>query len=104
MTYSPDLISLKRMLISGALLGSFLVFTSAAQASTYNFTTLDFGMIKGINNSGQLVGNFSDVTRNKGFVYNGSTYSTFDVSILGLINQKNGLSHDTPGTLGISGL
>ena len=22
----------------------------------------------------------------------------------GLINQKNGLSHDTPGTLGISGL
>jgi len=26
------------------------------------------------------------------------------VLVLGLFNQKNGLSHDTPGVLGISGL
>jgi probable HAF family extracellular repeat protein len=87
MSYSADLKSFKRMLISGALMGSFLVFTSvAAHASTYNFTTLDvpnatFTYATDINNNGQVVGYFfnaANAEENHGFVYNGSTYKTID--------------------------
>jgi probable HAF family extracellular repeat protein len=65
MYYSTDFKSIKRIVINWALMGSLLAFTSVAQASIYNFTTLDvpnanFTDARGINNSGRVVGTFSD--------------------------------------------
>jgi probable HAF family extracellular repeat protein len=84
MSYFPALTSFKRLVISRVLIASFLAFTSVAQASAYNFATLDvpgasINAAYGINDNGQVVGRFDVGGRPQGFLYSGGSYTTLAV-------------------------
>lgn len=60
-----------------------LVMVPAAQAASYNYTTLDNPIAldthpTAINNNGQVVGYYDDATGSHGFVYSGGIYTTLD--------------------------
>ncbi|MEQ1528191.1 MAG: hypothetical protein ABL925_02665 [Methylococcales bacterium] len=84
---SPDLKVFKGMPIRWFLVVSLLAFTTFTQASTYSYTILnppdadpDRIYAYGINNSGQVAGQYFDINQNvHGFVYNGSNYTTLNV-------------------------
>ena len=64
---------------------SLVTYYSAADASTYQFTTLDITgsksgttMASGLNNNGDVTGVYADNVGNHGFILNGSTLTTLD--------------------------
>jgi uncharacterized membrane protein len=75
---------MRRSLLSTVLSLSILFSTFvAAQDASYTFTTLDVPgatvtLAYGINDRGQIVGEFSDDGENPGFLTDGATYTTLD--------------------------
>jgi probable HAF family extracellular repeat protein len=73
-----------RSLLSAVLSLSVLLSALAAHAASYTFTTFDVPGVmgtaaSGINNRGQIVGEFDDATGQHGFLKDGARYTTLDV-------------------------
>jgi len=74
----------RAFLLAAVLAGMALALPARAWALTYTFTTLDvpgssLTEAYGINNVGQIVGNFVDATGYHGFLYTGGSFITINV-------------------------
>ena len=74
----------RALLRAGVLIGLLLAVPASAWALTYTFTTIDVldassTEAYGINNAGQIVGNFNDATGRHGFLATGGSFTTIDV-------------------------
>jgi len=99
----------KMMCLSGLVLGLTLGILSSASAGTYTITTIDVPgadqtQAFGINNSGQIVGLFSDLTGFHGFLKDGDVFVTIDLPPGGSTQALgiNGLGQIV-GTNGVDG-
>src|SRR4051794_39416864 len=72
---NQPLSSLARWVVAGVLAG----FEMAALAVQWDYPGATDTSLNGINNSGQIVGEFRDASGSHGFVYDRGTFTTLDV-------------------------